>query len=68
MCLERPESKIEGGGFSVGWCVWIASGVLEVSLGGGRANDVLGIKNGDVVWVFRKSSPGKCTEAHRNAS
>jgi S-adenosylmethionine hydrolase len=44
-----------------------SSGVLEVSINGGPASDVLGIKRGDAVWVLRKSSPRKCREAHRNA-
>jgi len=32
-----------------------SSGYLEVSVSGGRASDVLGIKRGDTVWVLRRT-------------
>ncbi len=44
-----------------------SSGVLEVSVNGGLASDVLGTKRGDVVWVLRKPSPGESTESRRRS-
>jgi S-adenosylmethionine hydrolase len=43
-----------------------SSGVLEVSVNGGRASEILGLAKDDTVWVLRKPSPRKSTEIHRN--